>query len=226
MKKISLLFLIIIASSVANAKVGVDNIFSICAPYPNLKDLRYVPEKFNYTNNLARPVENSFYDAEGKKIIIYGRIMDSNCTPLNDAKIYIWQANTNGFIQFNLKDKAKIASTKKIIDPNFAGNGIANSDNLGRFNFTTIMPGTIKKTTPVIYFTVEHPFLKTFSSKFYITHEDGQKITDTGPNNKIFTITNQQILSQVSAVLANKNDKIASYNLDITLHEELPNKGY
>ena len=138
MKKIISILTALLLSQAVMANVAVDGMVSICNPYPEINDPTSLPMNFNTTNNLARPIDSGFYEAEGEKITIYGRVMDSNCTPLSDAKIYIWQANKQGYVQYPIKTPHNRPHHQQWLDPNFSGTGMTNSDNLGRFNFITI----------------------------------------------------------------------------------------
>ncbi len=200
----------------AAATVPVDQMVSICSPYPDIKTVNK-PLEFNGTNNLARPQDSGFYKAEGDVITIYGRLMGSDCVPINDGKIYIWQNNSKGYAQY----KSKSAVKAKWIDPNFTGTGIVNSDNLGRFNFITIKPGSANKITPHINIEIEHPKIKTFSSKIYFPSEGGY-IYDNGK------ITDHAKIAKISAVpgAKDRNGKIATYYIDITLQQKIAYKEY
>jgi protocatechuate 3,4-dioxygenase, beta subunit len=195
------------------AEVSVDGMVSECSPYPVLKSNLPVPLKFKTTNNLSIADKSGFYDAEGKKITIYGRIMDSNCVPIGDAKIYIWQVNKAGYVQYNSDG----ASKPKWMDPNFNGTGITNSDNMGRFNFVTIMPGSLHKNTAFINVKVEHPKLKTLYSKIYFPKVLGEKIRGDNVPGK----DNALKASAIPAV-----DELNTYYIDITMHQDVPYKEY
>lgn len=198
------------------AEVPVDPMLSLCMPYPEIKDSNLVPIEFNTTNNLARSPDSAFYQAEGQKIVVYGRLMDVDCVPINDGKIYIWQNNKDGYVQY----KTKKTHHAKWIDPNFVGTGITNSDNLGRFNFITIMPGSVSKTTRHINIKVEHPQLKTFYSKIYFPKPEETKIHDN--------IHRKVNINQISAVPGKINEQglVTEYFIDITLHQKVPYKEY
>lgn len=200
----------------ATATVPVDQMVALCSVYPEIL-ISDRPSEFNGTNNLARSKESGFYKAEGDIITIYGRLMDSDCVPINDGKIYIWQNNNKGYAQYPMNSKVKA----KWIDPNFAGTGIINSDNLGRFNFITIKPGSINKTTPYINFTIEHSKLKTFSSKIYFPLEGGYIYDKT-------IIKDEAKIAKISAVPSAKdiNGKITTYFIDITLNQKIYGKEY
>lgn len=216
-------FSFLFIKSLSLAIVPVDGMVSICSPYMEIDDQTSYPQKFNTTNNLARPEKSGFYEAEGEKITIYGRVMDSNCTPVSDAKIFIWQANKEGYVQYPIKTPNLRFHNQKWIDPNFVGNGMAVTDNLGRFSFITIKPGSTTSVTPHIHFVVEHPKLPTLHSKFYFPKKEKAMIIDTDRDDKVFYIKDKSIIAQVSAV---PSEKAGIYTIDITMHEAIPEKGY
>jgi protocatechuate 3,4-dioxygenase beta subunit len=215
MSKLVLIILTLLVPNYIMASVPVDGMVSQCSPYPVISNRAQMPLKFNTTNNLTVDV-SGFYNAEGQKITIYGRVMDAACVPISDAKIYIWQVNKSGYVQY--QTQAKGASKPKWVDPNFNGTGISNSDNMGRFNFTTIMPGSYSHYTPHINIMIEHPTLKTLYSKVYFPREVGEKIKDA------HSINNTKIATQVSAVLATDNEN--TYFIDVTIRQSLPHREY
>lgn len=208
--KYKFLLLTLFLSNISAAVVPADGKVSLCEPSPTIFD-NHKPSKFDSTNNLAMADVSGFYKAEGTEIKIYGRVLDSKCVPVSDAKIYVWQANSHGYIQYPPHHKPKW------LDPNFNGTGIANSDNMGRFDLVTIMPGSHNGTTPHINMKVEHPKLKTLYTKIYFPNLVGLKIIDTTP------ILNSRKAARASAIPL-KTDNI--YVIDLTLHQHLPNKGY
>lgn len=208
------IFLICFISIVVHAKVPVDGVVSICKTYPEIRDHTSFPEKFNSTNNLTRPADNNFYEAEGEKITVYGRVLDSNCVPVSNAKIYIWQANKAGYVQYPIKTPNKRHRHQQWVDPNFTGTGITSTDNMGRFRFVTIKPGSFTKVTPHIHIRIEHNGFKALDSKFYFPSHNLTKIVDTTKDDHIFYITNKEVISQVSAV---QGDEEGVYTIDITL---------
>jgi len=87
------------------------------------------------SNKLALPAGKSAY-AKGQLVYISGRVLDENCVPVSDAIVDIWQADPEGkYIQSRLSDRINPF-------PNFAGSGRAITNNLGRFDFVTLLPGT------------------------------------------------------------------------------------
>jgi len=101
----------------------------------------YEPNIFHPTNNLLKPTgEEAIYC--GEKIIVSGILLDQNCNPVSNAKIYIWQANCNG--KYPYEPLKNTVVDKKLIDQknkgSFTGNGIATTNNNGEFHFITIYP--------------------------------------------------------------------------------------
>lgn len=66
--------------------------------------------------------------ARGERIVIEGRVLDGDGTPVDDALIEIWQANANG----------------EYDDPGFGGFGRAITNAAGGYRFTTIRPGLVR----------------------------------------------------------------------------------
>ena len=71
----------------------------------------------------------------GERIIVSGRVLDSDGRPVPDALIEIWQANASGRYAHPVDDHPAP------LDPNFTGAGRCVTDSLGRYRFVTIKPG-------------------------------------------------------------------------------------
>lgn len=134
-----------------------------CPVTPTLKTTDYPGQAaITSSNNLIKPAGKAV-NASGQKVYLYGRVLDKNCVPVSDAIIEIWQANPGGkYIKSSLDDRMDPY-------PDFVGAGRAVTDNLGRFNFTTIFPGTEKaKHAPHIHFLITHPkFPKIHTEMFF-----------------------------------------------------------
>jgi protocatechuate 3,4-dioxygenase, beta subunit len=71
----------------------------------------------------------------GERIIVTGRVLDSDGRPVPDALIETWQANAAGRYAHGVDDHPAP------LDPNFTGAGRCVTDSLGRYRFITIKPG-------------------------------------------------------------------------------------
>jgi len=71
----------------------------------------------------------------GERIIVTGRVMDSNGRPVSNTLIEIWQANAAGRYR-HIKDQHPAP-----LDPNFTGTGRTLTDEQGNYRFVTIKPG-------------------------------------------------------------------------------------
>lgn len=127
----------------------------------------YEPKNFNPMNNLLRNIGGREVIC-GTKVIIRGRLLDENCVPISDAKIYLWQVGCDG--------KYPYAPLRNRIDQNmlnltngssFIGSGIATSNNRGEFTFITIQPPSTKTEKAHLNFRVEHYVIGKLQTKFY-----------------------------------------------------------
>jgi protocatechuate 3,4-dioxygenase, beta subunit len=74
-------------------------------------------------------------EALGARIVVSGRVMDEDGRPVRNTLVEIWQANAAGrYLHSNDQHNAPL-------DPNFAGEGHAMTDDEGRYRFVTIRPG-------------------------------------------------------------------------------------
>ena len=71
----------------------------------------------------------------GERMILTGRVLDSDGRPVPDTLIEIWQANASGRYAHGVDDHPAP------LDPNFDGAGRCMTDSLGRYRFVTIKPG-------------------------------------------------------------------------------------
>lgn len=74
-------------------------------------------------------------EALGQRIIVHGRVRDSDGRPVPDTLLEVWQANTSGRYR-HVNDQWPAP-----LDPHFAGLGRCATDGEGRYRFTTIKPG-------------------------------------------------------------------------------------
>ncbi|NBO24724.1 MAG: dioxygenase [Chlamydiae bacterium] len=123
-------------SAYATKKDGV-----VCKPTPQSFD-NFEPEIFPKSNNLLRSPGGVPAKLFGEKIVIRGKIVDENCVPVIDAKVFAWQRGGDGKYHYTpLKNIAK--DSNLIADKStssFVGAGSTSTDNKGEFYFITYMP--------------------------------------------------------------------------------------
>jgi protocatechuate 3,4-dioxygenase beta subunit len=86
------------------------------------------------------PVDNDLTrqhagDPLGERILIEGRVLDTDGRPVPDTLIELWQANASGRYAHRIDQHAAP------LDPNFTGAGRVLTDADGRYRFVTIKPG-------------------------------------------------------------------------------------
>ena len=74
-------------------------------------------------------------DALGERIVVAGRVLGSDGTPLRGQLVEIWQANAAG------RYLHEVDTHDAPLDPNFSGAGRARTDDDGWYRFTTVKPG-------------------------------------------------------------------------------------
>jgi protocatechuate 3,4-dioxygenase beta subunit len=71
----------------------------------------------------------------GQRIVVSGRVIDEDGTPVRDSLIEVWQCNAAGRY-FHAKDQHAAP-----LDPNFHGFGKLLTDDQGHYRFVSIKPG-------------------------------------------------------------------------------------
>jgi protocatechuate 3,4-dioxygenase, beta subunit len=71
----------------------------------------------------------------GERIIVHGRVLETDGRPVPDTLIEVWQANAAG------RYRHRVDQHDAPLDPNFTGTGRTVTDREGRFRFVTIKPG-------------------------------------------------------------------------------------
>jgi protocatechuate 3,4-dioxygenase beta subunit len=74
-------------------------------------------------------------EPQGQRIIVLGRVLDSDGRAVPDTLVELWQANAGGRYQ-HVRD-----NWPSPLDPHFTGVGRTVTDAQGRFRFVTIKPG-------------------------------------------------------------------------------------
>jgi protocatechuate 3,4-dioxygenase beta subunit len=74
-------------------------------------------------------------EPQGERIIVTGRVLDSNGRPIPNTLVEIWQANAAGrYLHHRDQHPAPL-------DPNFSGAGRTLTDENGAYRFVTVKPG-------------------------------------------------------------------------------------
>jgi protocatechuate 3,4-dioxygenase beta subunit len=121
-----------------------------CELTPPNKSPMWPGTKYIYKgNNLVQPAGKS-QSVPGQFLYVTGRIFDENCVPLKNAKVQLWQANSEG--KYIYPHGGSFANPY----PLFAGSGTTYTDNRGRFKFHTVFPGPFKDRAPKLAFRVTH----------------------------------------------------------------------
>ncbi len=74
-------------------------------------------------------------EAVGQRILVHGRVRDSDGRPVPDALVEVWQANAAG------RYRHVVDTWPAPLDPHFDGLGRVVTDSLGRYEFLTVKPG-------------------------------------------------------------------------------------
>ena len=74
-------------------------------------------------------------EPQGERIIVTGRVLDSDGHPVRRSLVEIWQANAAG------RYRHQADRHPAPLDPNFTGLGRCLTDDEGRYRFVTIRPG-------------------------------------------------------------------------------------
>ena len=169
MRNITICFTFLIASV---------SIYSLeCKPNKSYID-QNEPRIFNTTNNLLRlPGEEPIFC--GDKLTLNISLVDSNCVPISDAKLYIWQVACDKkypYKPLKKKPNPQMFNLKNNIST-FLGSGSVVTNNLGIGQFITIYPPAIDKLGSHINLRVFHPQLGTFQTKIML---DDYDMSDTG----------------------------------------------
>ncbi|MBX2878282.1 MAG: protocatechuate 3,4-dioxygenase subunit beta [Granulosicoccus sp.] len=111
-------------------------------------------------NDLIFNYANTGESAIGERIILHGRVLDTNAKPVPNTLIEIWQANAGG--RYRHRNDTYLAP----IDPNFGGCGRTLSDDNGYYYFRTIKPGAYPWRNRINDWRPGHIHVSVFGSAF------------------------------------------------------------
>ncbi len=122
-------------------------------------------------NNLRMTAGKAVEANEGQRVVIYGTLLDSNCVPVADAKVELWQVDPFG--------KWMLATHEDLVDtrPVFAGAGRTYTGNNGSFYFITSFPGVAEKRAPHFDLRISVAGQKDFNTALYFA-DDGRNASD------------------------------------------------
>ncbi len=183
---------------------ATDLVTTKCTETPEIYDLENKPQEFNSSNNLRRRA-GSANIAKGRLIYIKGKVTDMNCVPIQNAVVFIWHANANGFYQ-----NSKVGSDKD--DQNFLGSGKFITNNLGYYNFITVMPGTDQNGAPHVNFLIQHPDFKSLNTEMFFSDYD-----DNFSDPTLKDFAENSLASLLVAPFTLGKGDIKTYQFNITL---------
>ena len=144
--------------------------------------------------------------AIGKRIKVYGKVLNNKCKPISNAVLDIWQANSFG--KYN--HQADLSESRK--DNEFYGYMRLLSNERGEYSFNTILPGSYRVSkdlirTPHIHFKITNN-KKQLTTQMYFK---GNKM-----NNKDFLFRNTYNNSALEASIDENHSKL-TYKFDIII---------
>ena len=101
---------------------------------------------YSLTPELATGIRYTGYTSDvlagdgtaGEHIVVEGRVLDGEGSPVPDSMIEIWQANAAGRYRHDEDGRADVP-----LDDGFLGFGRTGTDKDGRFRFHTVKPGAV-----------------------------------------------------------------------------------
>lgn len=122
-----------------------------CAPTPALGTQHYPGARaITPSNDLTRAAGKAT-SSPGERLVLHGRLLDSQCLPLQGVAIELWQANAYGHWRVAAPDERVNSSVI------FNGAGRTVTDGDGNFTFISVFPGSGKGVAPRLYVHVHRP---------------------------------------------------------------------
>lgn len=90
--------------------------------------------------------------ASGTRLTVSGLVLDQNCQPLKNATVDVWQADASG----------------KYDNSGFTLRGKVTTDAVGRYTFTTVVPGLYPGRTQHIHVKITPQGGKTLTTQLYL----------------------------------------------------------
>jgi len=144
--------------------------------------------------------------AIGKRIKVYGKVLNNKCKPISNAVLDIWQANSFG--KYN--HQADLSESRK--DNEFYGYMRLLSNERGEYSFNTILPGSYRVSKDLIR--TPHIHFKVTNNKKQLTTQMYFKGNEM--NNKDFLFKNTNNISALEASIDKSISKL-TYKFDIII---------
>jgi protocatechuate 3,4-dioxygenase beta subunit len=186
-----------------NVTCAEDKLINECPITPAIWETIPFPGIINKTNDLRHKTGSPEF-AEGQFIEIKGKVLDSNCVPVTEAIVEIWQ-NDAAANAFDPVDNSKL-------DPNFNYSGTSITNNLGEFNFFTILPGSKDKEAPHINFRVKHADFLPLETYMYFPHNINN---DSDPTLKNLVDKNKRNLVISDSTETHSGSVVYNFNLTL-----------
>jgi protocatechuate 3,4-dioxygenase beta subunit len=106
--------------------------------------------------------------AAGEVLHLFGRVLDTSGNPRQDAKVEIWQCDSQGRYHHP-------SDFRGPADPDFQGYGVTQSQHDGAWRFRTIKPAIYPGRTPHIHFIVSVPGHPRLTTQMYVAGEPGNR---------------------------------------------------
>jgi protocatechuate 3,4-dioxygenase, beta subunit len=207
--RIFLLGVVLLAAVVRFSHAEEDRaVLNECEITPAIWQMHSWPEA-EKTNNLRRkPGESNI--AFGQKIQVKGKIIDSTCAPVTGAIVEIWQADGYGNMS-NYKGEQTVE-----YDTYFRGTGTAITDNLGNYEFITVLPGLLKGRAPFINFRVRHADFLPVETVMFFENQKANEY-DSVLTNEVEDRQKDLLVAKGEKYIKNNFEEGVIYRFDITL---------
>ena len=144
--------------------------------------------------------------AIGKRIKVYGKVLNNKCKPISNAVLDIWQANSFG--KYN--HQADLSESRK--DNEFYGYMRLLSNERGEYSFNTILPGSYRVSKDLIR--TPHIHFKVTNNKKQLTTQMYFKGNEMNNKDFLFKSTNNNSALEASI---DKNSSKLKYKFDIII---------
>ncbi|MCD6034585.1 MAG: protocatechuate 3,4-dioxygenase [Rickettsiales bacterium] len=199
-----------------NAQALSDEVVTTCTITPTVLSLVAMPEAIALTNNLRRKTASPLL-ADGVPIYIRGVVRDERCVPIPGVRVQVWQADAKGYY---VTDSEGVHDADA--DPNFTGSGTATTDNMGHYEFITILPGEAEGRPPVVHLRVKHPEFGIVETDLFFDKMPGA----TEYHKHLTEVVAKLLTAESQPIDYSAPDAGTVYHFDITLEGAQPTRNF